>query len=82
MTGEDYKQQYLNFIRNEKRRSNIMTMARVQPRLRKLDIDLGYYNAESVFSRTVTNRESALYFYTLIIFVYYGNLRMLVSIKL
>ena len=29
LTGKDYKQQYTDFIRNEKRRSNIMTKARV-----------------------------------------------------
>ena len=65
-TGEDYKQQYLDFLRNEKRRSNIMTMARIQPCLRKLGIDLGYYNGDRVFPRTVTNRDnrdSALYLY-------------------
>ena len=28
LTGQDYKQQYLDFIRNEKRRTNIMTKAR------------------------------------------------------
>ena len=27
LTGQDYKQQYLDFIRNEKRRSNIITKA-------------------------------------------------------
>ena len=42
LTGQDYKQQYLDFIRNEKRRCNIMTMARIQPCLKKLGIDLGY----------------------------------------
>ena len=63
LTGQDYKQQYLEFIRNEKRRSNIMTMARIQPCLKKLGIDLGYYNGERVFPRTVTNRDSALYLY-------------------
>ena len=31
LTGQDYKQEYLDFIRNEKRRSNIMTMVRIQP---------------------------------------------------
>ena len=31
LTGQGYKQQYLEFIRNEKRRSNIMTKARIQP---------------------------------------------------
>ena len=42
LTGQDYKQQYLDFIRNEKRRSNIMTMARIQPCLKKIGIDLVY----------------------------------------
>ena len=63
LTGEDYKQQYLDFIRNEQRRSNMMTMARIQPCLEKLGIDRGYYNGERVFPRTVTNRDSALYLY-------------------
>ena len=63
LTGRDYKEQYLDFIRNEKRRTNIMTMARIQPCLRKMGIDLGYYNGERVFPRTVTNRDSALYLY-------------------
>ena len=31
LTGRDYKQQYLDFIRSEQRRSNIMTKARIQP---------------------------------------------------
>ena len=61
LTGLAYKEQYLDFIRNEKRRSNIMTKARIQPCLRKLGIDLGYYNSERVFPRTVTNRDTALF---------------------
>ena len=44
LTDQDYKQQYLGFIRNEKRRSNIMSKARIQHCLRKLGIDLGFYN--------------------------------------
>ena len=44
LTGEDYKQQYLEFIRNEKRRSNIMTKARIQPFCRANNINFGYYN--------------------------------------
>ena len=59
LTG--HKDKYLDFIRNEKRRSNSMTMARIQPCLRKLGIDLGYFNGERVFPRTVTNQDSALY---------------------
>ena len=40
-----------------------MTMARIQPCLRKLGIDLGYYNGERVFPRRVTNKDSALCLY-------------------
>ena len=40
-----------------------MTMARIQPCLKKLCIDLGYYNGERVYPRSVTNRDSALYLY-------------------
>ena len=34
LTGEDYKKQYLGFIRSEQRRSNNMTKTRIQPCLR------------------------------------------------
>ena len=63
LTGQGYKQQYLDFIWNEKRRLNLMTMARIQPCLRKLGIDLGYYNGDRVFPRSVANTDSALYLY-------------------
>ena len=42
LTGQDYKQQYLNFIQNESRRSNIMTKARIQPFCKAKNINLGY----------------------------------------
>ena len=38
-------------------------MARIQPCLKRLGTDLGYFNDERVFPRTVTNRDSALYLY-------------------
>ena len=63
LTGQDYKQENLDFIPNEKRRCNIMTMARMQPCLRKSGIDLGYYNGDRVFPGKVTNRDTALYLY-------------------
>ena len=63
LTGQDYKQEHLDFIRNEKRRSNIMTKARIQPFCKSNNIDLGYYNDDRVFPRTVTNRDRALYLY-------------------
>ena len=52
-------------MRNEKRRCNNMTMARIQPCLRKIGVDLGYYNGDRVYPRTVTNRDSALYLYNI-----------------
>ena len=61
LTGEDYKQQYLDFIRNEKRRTNNMTVNRIQPLCRANGINLGNYNNYRVFPRTVTNGDSALY---------------------
>ena len=63
LTGEDYEQQFLDFIRNEKRQSNIMTKARIQPFCRENNFILGYYNDHRVFPRSVTNRDSALYLY-------------------
>ena len=63
LTGQNYKDKYLEFIRNEKRRSNIMTKARIQPFCNKNNINLGYYNDDRVFPRTVTNRDSVLYLY-------------------
>ena len=63
ITGEDYIAQYLDFIRNETGRSNIMTKARIQPFCKANNIDIGYYNDERVFPRSVTNRDNALYLY-------------------
>ena len=63
ITGEDYIAQYLDFIRNETRRSSIMTKARIQPFCKANNIDIGYYNDERVFPRSVTNRDNALYLY-------------------
>ena len=63
LTGQDYKQKYLDFIRSEQRRSNIMTKARIQPFCRANNINLGYYNDDRVFPRSVTNRDSALYLF-------------------
>ena len=63
ITGEDYKEQYLDFIPNEKRRSNIMTKARIQPLCRAYNIILRYFDGIRVFSRSVTDRNNALFLY-------------------
>ena len=63
LTGEDYKEQYLDSIRNEKRRSNLMTKATFQPFCRTNNFNLGYYDGERVFPRSVTDRNNALFLY-------------------
>ena len=63
LTDRDYKQQYLVFIRNEKRRTNIMTKARIQPFFRANNINIGYFDGDGVYPRSVTNGDSALYLY-------------------
>ena len=63
LTGQDYKQQYLDFIRSEQRRSNTMTRARIQPSCTANNINLGYFDGERVFPRSVTDRNNALYLY-------------------
>ena len=60
LTGGDSREQYVDFIRNEKRRSNIMTMARIQPFFRANNFNLGYFDGERVFPRSVTKRNIAL----------------------
>ena len=65
ITGEDYKQQYLDFIRNEKRRSNIMTKARIQPFCRANNINLEYFDGTKVLPRSVTERNIALFLYNI-----------------
>ena len=61
LRGEDYKQQYIDFIRNEKRPSNFVTKERIQPYCRANNITLGYYDVIRVFSRSVTAGNNALF---------------------
>ena len=61
ITGEDYKQQYLDFVRKEKRRSKTKTKTRIQPFCRANKNNLGYYDGTRVFPRSVTMRDNALF---------------------
>ena len=63
ITGQDYKEQYLDFIKNEKRRSNITTKARIQPFCRANITTSGYFDVTKVFPRSVTDRDIALFSY-------------------
>ena len=60
LTGEDYEEQCFAFIRNEKRRSNFMTKASIQPFSRANNSNLGYYDGERVFPRSVKEKNFAL----------------------
>ena len=61
LTGEDFKQQYLDFIRNEKTGQIFLTKARIEPFCRANNIKLGYFDGIRVFPRPVTDRDNALF---------------------
>ena len=63
LTGDDYKEQYLDFMRNERKRSNIMTKARNQPFCRANNFNLGYFDGIGISPRSVTDRDNALFLY-------------------
>ena len=46
---------------NEKSRSNVMTMARIQPFCRAIIINLGYFDGTRVFLRSVTDKKIAFF---------------------
>ena len=56
-------------------------MACIQPCLRKLGVNLCYYNGKGIWPRNITERNIALNYYKNI-FVEYGNLNRLILIKL
>ena len=59
-TGQNHNQPYLEFVRSEQRRTNIMTKARIQPLCRANNINLGYWDGNGVYPRTVKNTDKAL----------------------
>ena len=68
ITDQDCKQQYVDFIRNEKRRSKIMTKARIQPFCRANNNNLGYFDGKIIFLDRL-QKKIMLCFYTIINFV-------------
>ena len=61
LTGQDYEEQYSDFIRSEQRRTNIITKARIQPFCRANNINLRYFDGERVFPRSVTDKKKTLF---------------------
>ena len=48
ITGKDYINEYLEFIRSGDRRKNVMTLARIQPFVKQFNIDIGYFNGKVI----------------------------------
>ena len=63
LTSKDYKNEYFEFIRNEDRRKNVMTSARVQPFVTKHGIDVGIFNGTQILPKSVKERRKCLYLY-------------------
>ena len=59
-TEKDFTEEFLIFIRNEQRRSNVMTTLRVQPFCRKYNVNIGYYDGFRVCPGIITERNIAL----------------------
>ena len=59
-TKKDYTEEFLNFIRTEQRRSNVMTSARIQPFCRKYNINIGCFDGMRINPRNITQRNTAL----------------------
>ena len=53
-TKKDYTEEFLTFIRSERRRSNVMTSARIQPFCRKCFINIGCFDGTRIKPRNLT----------------------------
>ena len=62
-TKNDYRKEFLTFIRTEQRRSNVMTSARIQPFCKKHDINIGCFDWTGINPRNLTQRDTSLFIY-------------------
>ena len=51
---------YLEFIKKEKQRLNVMTQARIELCCKAINVNTGYHCVEGLHPRTVTERSKAL----------------------
>ena len=56
---KEYTEEFLTFIRTERRRSNVMTSARIQPFCRKYNINIDCYDGFRVCPKNITQRNTA-----------------------
>ena len=48
LTGKEYRQHFLQFIRNQRRRKYLMTQARIQPFCKANVFNIGYYSGKEL----------------------------------
>ena len=65
-TKKEYTEEFLPFIRSERRNSSVMTCARIQPFSRKYNINIGWFDGTRINPRNLTQRNiSCLYITTI-----------------
>ena len=62
-TKKHCTEDFLNFIRSEQRRSNIMTSARIQPFCKKYNVNIGCFDGTRINPRNLTQRNTTLFKY-------------------
>ena len=60
LTGKEYTEDFLTFIRTEQRRSNVMTSARIQTFCRKYNINIGSYEGYRAYPGSIREKNIEL----------------------
>ena len=60
LTENDFKQQFLEVIRNQQRRLHVMSQAKIQPFCRAKNINIGFYSGKELFPRKIIEKSKAL----------------------
>ena len=63
LTEKDYTEEFLTLFLSEQRRSNVMTSARMQPFIKKYDINIGCFDGTRTNLRNTTQRNTSLFIY-------------------
>ena len=58
LTGKDYTEEFLTFIRTEQRRPNVMTGASIQQFVRKHNTKIGCFDGFRVCPRNIADRDN------------------------
>ena len=61
-TEKDYTEDFLTFIRSERRRSKVMISARIQPFCKKYNINIGCFDGTRINPRNLTTQRNTSFF--------------------